>query len=60
MIHHHGFLILSLFSHADDAQMRCIQIRHKCQGMSLLMPLKPLKKSKSYLPKALAQRSEAT
>jgi hypothetical protein len=27
------------FSHAADAQIRPIQIRHKCQGMSLLMPL---------------------
>jgi hypothetical protein len=56
MIHHHGFLILSLFSHAADAQMRCIQVRYKCQGMSLLMPLKPLKKSNSLLPQAVAER----
>ena len=44
-------------SHAADAHMHRIQIRYKCQGVSLLMPLK---KSNSSLPKApgAAKRSD--
>jgi hypothetical protein len=36
--------------------MRCIHVRHKCQGMSLLMPLSP-SKNNSLLPQA--RRGEA-
>jgi hypothetical protein len=39
--------MLPRFSHAADVQMRCIQVRHKCQGMSLLMPLS---RSKNQIP----------
>ncbi len=35
------------FSHAAAAHTRRIQIRHKCQGMSLLMPLS---RSKNQIP----------
>ena len=50
------FLYSAVSSHAADAQMRCIQTRHKCQGMSLLMPLSR-SKNHSLLPQAVAQRS---
>jgi hypothetical protein len=58
--HHHRFLILSLFSHAADAQMRRIQIRHKCQSMSFTHAVKPLKKIKilAAAGRRVAQRSD--
>jgi hypothetical protein len=47
-------------SHAADAHMRRTRFRHKCQGMSLLMPLSHSKKLNSLLPQAgrEAQRSD--